>query len=449
MPNDIFFDNINNYGSGNRYAFYVQGANPRILEKLREYVDARRSQLARIRVCSLLYNNEALCDYLISLAQSGIVVDVISIPLEGYDNSKAKILLDYYTQISGTTSFTKYALAKSVYDKMINTSKNCKDLNFYIFPHMFVRSSQVGNFARGKLPYSLHIKSLLFEYNNGSGAVALTSSNLACRDLTKDELLFTIEGNDEALESARAFYDDLIECSIPASDFDENGDWMHYDIQIKDNYNVGINTYLAPFYRNSPINASEKIKDLIRNATREIYISAEHLATESADDILGCVFNEKRNGVAVNCLSQVFYCDDMGDFITNSKGEHTYYYFQSQADNKRYEIRTPRHGTAFSNMTRYVDNDDNSSYCVNADVHAKYMVIDDVAVISTSNFTPTSFIYIPEVDIPKFDNVPDVSYHGVYSEVGQLLFVRDAGICAALKRNFNDICAQPNTYRRP
>lgn len=449
MPNEIFFDNIYDYGNDNRFAFYAQGANPRILERLKAYVEARRNQLTRIRVCSYLYNNGALCDYLISLAHNGIVVDVVSIPLEGYDDRQARRLLDYYTRITGAQSFTKYGLARAVYDRMVGASRNCGNLHFYIFPHMYVRSARMRSFSRGTLPYSLHIKSMLFEYSNGSGAVALTSSNLSCRDLTKNELFFTMEGNTDALDSARAFYDDLIECSIPASDFDEAGDWMHYDIDIKDNTNVGVNAYIAPFYRNSPIDTREKIKDLIRNATEEIYISAEHLATESADDILGCVFNDRRQGVNVNCLSQVFYCDGMRDFIQERRGGFTNYYFQNPNNHQRYEIRTPSNVTAFSNMTRNIDNDDNASYCVNADVHAKYMVIDDVAVISTCNFTPTSFTYIPEVDIPQFDFIPNASYHGIYSEVGQMIFVRDEEICAALKNNFNSICAQPNTYRRP
>ncbi len=446
--NEIYLDSVHDYDEENRFAFYAQGANPRILEKLRNYVDARKSEIKRIRVCMYLYNNRALSDYLLSLALDGIIVDVISIPLEGYDDNQAKHLLDYYTQITGEQSFTKYNLAQSVYNRMIDVSRECDNLHFYIFPHMYVRSSHMRSFSRGALPYSLHIKSMLFEYNNGAGAVALTSSNLSCRDLTKDELFFTIENNSNALNSARIFYDDLVENSIPASDFDEDGDWMHYDITIKDNPIVGVNTYIAPFYRNSPIKVREKIKELIRNAKKEIYISAEHLATESENDIIGCVFTDRRKAVRVNCLSQVFFCDDMNGFIKEGSGGRESYYFQNPNNNQRYEIRTPSNVKAFSNMTRNVDNDRNVSYCVNADVHAKYMVIDDVAVISTCNFTPTSFTYISEVDIPLFDNIPETSYHGTYSEVGQIIIIRDAQICTALKNNFANICAQSNTYRR-
>ena len=83
-------------------------------------------------------------------------------------------------------------MAEAIYNR-IKSSRN-SNFNLFIFPHMYIRSPRVRPFSRGDMPYSLHAKSIFIKYKNGGGAVGLTSSNLATRDMVKDEMMLLVEG---------------------------------------------------------------------------------------------------------------------------------------------------------------------------------------------------------------------------------------------------------------
>ena len=65
---------------------YIQGSAPDILQNLISYFDALAEDISEIYCCMYLYNNPILHKKMKQLSEKGIRINIISIPLEGYDN---------------------------------------------------------------------------------------------------------------------------------------------------------------------------------------------------------------------------------------------------------------------------------------------------------------------------------------------------------------------------
>jgi phosphatidylserine/phosphatidylglycerophosphate/cardiolipin synthase-like enzyme len=440
MPNcHLFFDSPELYSEP--YKFYMQGASPQILKQFINFIKENQQNIDTIYMCMYLYNNPILNDFFDKLAKCGIKVNVVSIPLEGYDNTSPQDLYDVESpDIVELKGQTKLSMAEAIYNR-IKSSRN-SNFNLFIFPHMYIRSPRVRPFSRGDMPYSLHAKSIFIKYKNGGGAVGLTSSNLATRDMVKDEMMLLVEGDEIANEEADRFFLDLISNSFSISTFDEKRNWLKYNIPVK-KYSLNTrNTYSAPFYNNSQDIIEEYLIQLVLSAKQRVIVCAQHICafnysynlkfkTANGESgyarkpgLLSAVLKKAREGIEVNCLSQTFV-DGNGD----SHG-----------------CRRPENTRAFSDFIREFETYNNCSYAVNPSVHSKYLIVDDIAVVTTCNFTPTQFIYLQNVDISSFDNIPGVSYSGIHSEVGQFLTIHDKGICETLLKNFNEIWSRINTY---
>jgi phosphatidylserine/phosphatidylglycerophosphate/cardiolipin synthase-like enzyme len=198
-----------------QYEFYSKGCSPTIFDKLVGYLKRYENKTVRIYVALYLFNNALLHEEFKLLANKGVEIIVISIPLEGYDKNNAQFIRDENTRQSiYPQKMTKYDLAQRIYSEFTQPDFN-QNYKLLVFPHLYVRSSTVRPFSRGNMPYSLHTKSLFIErQDTDKSAVALTSSNLAVRDLRKYETMLIVEGNEEANHSAAAFFHTLIINSI-------------------------------------------------------------------------------------------------------------------------------------------------------------------------------------------------------------------------------------------
>lgn len=195
----------------------------------------------------------------------------------------------------------------------------------------------------------------------------------------------------------------------------------------------GVNYFAAPFFHNSPIRIADKISEIIKTARDRIYICAEHLAAYNYWDMDGnfqpglfsVVFQKGREGIPVRCLSQT-YVDAEG-------------YSHGQ--------RSPENTGMFRQLIRQIDQLDQCVYAVNKNVHAKFIVVDNTAVISTANYTPTEFIYGP-VTINRFDDdsLAGVRYSGIFSEVSHFIILEDQGIAEQLIQFFEETVEQDDTY---
>lgn len=411
--------------------YYNYGSSKEILVHFFRFLDERMENISEINLCLYLYNNEILHNKMKELANRGIVVNVISIPLEGYDARYPKDILDFRSNAIIHKNATKYSLAKEIYDDIVKFDN--KNYKLHLFGHTYVRSSRMRSFARGTLPYSLHTKSIFIKLKDGGSISGLTSSNLAVRDESKDELMILIEDTNSSRKSSELFFSNLIKNSTAADKWLNPYPKFHYDMEIIDAGAPGNNYYAAPFFVDSPVKISNFISDLLGTAKHRIYICAEHLAAYNYYDmnsiiqpgLFGTIFKKSKEGIPVSCLSQT-YVDANG-------------YSHGQ--------RSPSNTKMFSQLIQEIDRLGNISYAVNKNVHAKFIVIDDTVVISTANYTPTEFIY-GDVFIDKFDadSLNGITYKGVFSEVSHFITIESKSLADELIKFFRETVNQPDTF---
>ncbi|WP_036151580.1 hypothetical protein [Maribacter forsetii] len=442
MPFNSFFDEPENYKD--QFGFYEQGGSPLLLQKFIDTIDEQKNDIEEINISWYLYNNQHLHDYLKEVAAGGITVNVITIPLEGYDHSKPKNIENLVTGKKSSKSFSKYNLARKIFGEMYRTTSH-ENFNLYIFPHLYVRSARVKKFSRGALPYSLHIKSAYIKKKSGY-IMLMSSSNLAVRDLVKNESMISVEDEPFYEENIEIFYKNLIRNSIPIKNYKASLDTTcntYEKLEFEYSDLVGIT---APFYDNSAHLLEKKISEHICAAKERIIVCAQHLAAcnyefnakhhstikenETRKGILGEVIGMANKGVKITCLSQTFapLAEDADKF-------------------KKSNFRRPANPHNFQQFFSQIAKTENAEYFVNENIHSKYIIIDNILIYCSFNFTPTQFIYLDNVKIPKFKNMPDLSYSGIHCEVGMHLVIKDQTTVKAFENNVADIIRKKETIQ--
>lgn len=375
------------------------GSSPHFYQSFVNWLQNNKHSIRTIDIAIFLFNNKKLYNVLLDLANSGVMVNVYSIPIEGYDKKYAEIFsLDTQKSLG---RHSKYSLATEVYSEFkTNPHPN---LNLFIFPHTYVRSERMVKFSRGNLPYSLHIKHFAATLRNGEMVSGLSSSNLAVRDESKIEAAIIAQLSLEEAYSTRDFYTGLRENSIPVCEFDPK---ENYHITMREQPPKSRTMYFAPFYFDSPIFFEEHLKTMVRNAQHRIIICGQHVCaydysipsrytnsksrnrSGKSEGFLSSVLSKIEAGIDVQILSQT-YCDQQGT----------------------HGCREPQNKDAFINFVEAARRA-GCTYYANEKIHSKFIIIDDITIITTANFTPTQFIYLPNVDIPEYN------YTGIHSEVG-------------------------------
>ncbi len=428
MPYEVIFDSPEFYK--NKFDFYSCGSSPNLVKHLLEYLDKNTNSLSEINIALYLFNNKLINEKLIALSETGIKVNVYTIPIEGYDEGNPKNIIDIETRIT-ISNKTKYDSAKDIFkNHFYNKYKNYK---LYFFPHLFLRSPNLKTFSRGNMPYSLHTKSFLFRHKNGLCDMAISSSNFAVRDLVKEENLFFIYNEKEYEAAVLDFFILLKKYSIHISKFEFEGDYTKFKIKAKD-YNLEENGgFMAPFYKGSSFKIEDTLKKLIENANERIIIVAQHVCpvnyiaqNNKRTGLAGSIINKAKQKVHVDILSQTFAS---GGSKLNSK------------------FRRPANQKSFKEFFNQIKVCSNINYFVNENCHSKYIIIDNSVFISSFNYTPTQFIYLDNVTIENFINNPGKSYQGIYSEVGQFFLIKDKNIVEEYVSNFNHIIAKKETEK--
>tara|TARA_R110001606_G_scaffold99486_1_gene219441 strand:+ start:858 stop:2192 length:1335 start_codon:yes stop_codon:yes gene_type:complete len=442
MPFKSFFDSPENYK--NKFDFYDQGGSPHLLQKFIETIEQQKNDIEEINISWYLYNNKYLHQYLKKISESGIKVNVITIPLEGYDNTKPQPLENLETGKKSNDSFTKYSLARQIFSEIYHL-KTHPNFNVYFFSHLYVRSAYINKFSRGSLPYSLHIKSAYIKKKNGF-ILLLSSSNLAVRDLVKHESMVCIEDEPNYEKCAKAFYKDLIGSSTHIKNYNEslNTSCNSYDkIDFKESSTIFIT---SPFYYNSSNILDTTLSKYILSAKERIIICAQHLAAfnyqfnakhhsiikenETRQGVLGAVIYMANKGVNVTCLSQTFapLTEDENKF-------------------KGIKFRRPANTSKFQKFYSELTKTKNVQYFVNENLHSKFILIDNLLIYCSYNFTPTQFIYLDNVKIPKFKNMPHISYEGIHCEVGMHVVIEDINTVKAFEKNIENIKREKETIQ--
>ena len=407
----LMFDgeHCNNYEP---YTFYSSGGSPRFLNYICDFLEQHGDDIKKINIALYLFNNEELFKKLKSLANKGVLIRVISIPLEGYDNKKSNSAIIDIEQQTGReicktcNKVSKYELAKTIYDEAASSIANFELL---IYDHVYLRSPYVKKFSRGTAPYSLHIKSFYIEFENKSYSI-ITSSNLAVRDLVKEELLLSFKNSSSTQDAAKKFFKQLVANSTPINEYNVS------NILGKDHFQKPAfahsqisNFFTAPFYDKSPILAKLYIEKLMSRAKSRIIIVGQHVAEFQS------VLIDKLN-IDIDILSQTY--TDSSAF----KDEKNCYVL---INGKKKKCRRPSNVEKFIKFVDLFKKFNIGNYFFNETIHLKFIVIDDVAVISTSNFTETQFWFDSEVNIERFKYNPNESYRGTFSEVNQYVFLNN------------------------
>ncbi len=414
--------------------FYQWGSSMELLKKLIDFLDREADNISEIYLSMRLYNNGVLHEKMKAFANRGIKVTVISIPLEGYDDRYPKDIYEYGTNESCRHNVTIYSLAKEIYEDIERL--NNENYVLRIFDHTCVRRSTVrySSSSKRRLPYSLHNKSIYIKYKDGKTVTGLTSSNLAVGYQPKAGLMLLAEDKPASREISEMFFSNLLNHSVRPSDWQNPYPNYRYEMETVDGGNVGMNYFTAPFIQDSPIKIEEKIIDIISNAQERIYICAEDLTAFNYRDIknkvlrpgiFGAIFEKCRQGIKVKCLSQT-YVDADGDLHGQLEPQNT---------------------KNFKKLIKQVDQLESCSYSVNKNVNAKFIVVDNIIIVGTGNYTPTEFIYGDvSIDNSERSNSSGISYRGKYSKVNHYIIMEDDGLSEQLIGFFNEILVQSDTY---
>lgn len=402
------------------------GSSPNFFKSFTSWLQNNSDKIHTIDISIFLFNNRKFYDVLFELANHGVVVNVYSIPLEGYDRKTAEIIDSDTGKSLGRHS--KYSLAQDVYNEFLQHPH--PNMNLFIFPHTYVRSKNMLRFSRGTLPYSLHIKHFAATLRNGEIVSGLSSSNLAVRDESKIEVAIIAKLSRAEAHATRDFYVGLRENSIPACQFNPE---ENYHITMRVQPPKSRTMYIAPFYFESPVDFEENLKTMVRNAQDRIIICGQHVCaydytipsrytnsrsrnrSGKSEGFLASVLSKIKAGIDVQILSQT-YCDQQAT----------------------HGCREPQNKDAFINFVEAARHA-GCTYYVNEKIHSKFIIIDDITIITTANFTPTQFIYLPNVDIPEYN------YTGIHSEVGTYFVISSKELADKMVQHYEDLLDDVST----
>jgi len=424
----ILFEDPPGREAGREYPYL--GAAPKFVKFLKEWLFKNRHKIKSVKLAVYLFNNFELHKTFRELAGEGIKIDVVSIPPEGYDDSLPQEISPSEEGFTFKQKHTKKTLADLVYNSFM--SKPVSGYDLYIFPHAYIRSPRIKPFSRGKVPYSLHLKSFLVTMENSTAMVGITSSNMAMRDLVKHDFFVLRKAGTEESVTTDNFFSHLIGQSVKVTEYKYDKSNFDYPVTRKEYITNNESLFVSPFYRNSPEEAEKVITRFILSAKERIWIMAQHIssfdylvplnfrirprtnAVQKREGCLSALISQGKKGIEVKCLSQTFVDD--------------------KADSGEYRI--PANTYNFRKFIREFRGLPNAAYAVNENIHSKYIIVDGQVIITTFNYTPTQFVSLPFVDISKFEYIERLKFKGVFSEVGHLVCLRNKKDADCFIKNF-------------
>lgn len=441
MQFETIFDSPSNYSKPN--AFHVKGGAPFLLDSLIKEIHYERSEIEEVNLAWYLFNNAILHEALKQLALEGVKVNVITIPREGYDPRSPKPLYNSKTDSYSKKRNSKYSLATPIFSELYH-SKDLFNYSLFFFPHLYIRSPYTKQFARGRLPYSLHTKTALIRRKT-MNSVILSSSNLAVRDQVKHECMQIVRGDEEIESITNQFFQDLKSNSIEIKEYSGKYNTSKNRYAYIDSPNSDRCFYSAPFYFDSPLQMEEVLINALNSASERIIICGQHLAAYDYEfkskyhskkgenlrcaGILTSALEKAKSGLKVTFLSQTYVPPKGRSFPIDWK------------------FRKPMNELQFRKFSEAVEQCPNTEYFVNERLHMKYIIVDNNVFISTYNYTPTQFIYLDDVDIKSFREAPELSYDGIFCEVSNHIMVESDEVLSAFLTRTEELKNLTDTFK--
>lgn len=342
------------------------GSNPMIYSHIEKELLSNPKNIEEVHFALYLFNNRKLYAVLKRLA-ANCKVTVTSLPLTGYDSRKIKDAQHIYTDIIGSKP---------------------KNLNFslLIFPHMYVWHK--AEYAGGTASYSFHIKAGFITYKSGACKLILTSCNMAPGDPYHSETAIVIEDPSCSTPYGKAFkrfFEEIEHLALPWNQYYAEVSNLPKELQQAFDFvfigKQGLKNWVeefvdqvfftGPFIKikgeGSTHYARKKLVETIRRAENRILVCAQHVHDLAPFNgytdltLIAALIEKKveRPAIEVKVLKQV-----------SSAG---------LADKRR---------AAFVEChLNYAGVEQR----VNKLVHDKFIIADDIVIITTSNFTATQF----------------------------------------------------------
>jgi hypothetical protein len=340
------------------------GSNSEIYDDIVSELEERAGDAEEVHLALYLFNNMELYRRLLNCANRGARVIVISIPLAGYDRRKI-------------------VEAKQVYAQILQDKK----VELRIFPHMYIWYG--AEYAGGGASYSFHIKAGLIRYKDKSSKAFLTSANLAPGDPTHSETAVFLEASNASpvIQMFKKFFDEVERRAKPFAEYNKIIQGLQQGLhQVFDfSFVAGINRvdfsreqvsqalFTAPFItiegNGSNHYARELLVKTILSAKQRLLVCTQHF-----HDILP--FNNYHGNTIVHAITELKKINPHVDArVLKQVGS------SGLADKRR---------AAFVESHLYYAGVPQK---VNKLVHDKFVIADDILIVSSGNFTATQFAY--------------------------------------------------------
>ncbi|MGR5364249.1 hypothetical protein ACPV54_25570 [Vibrio mediterranei] len=379
----ILFDGGHRNSSKNKLSFYAEGSSPNILRGILDFINEKKNNLEEVNICLCLFNNFILANELLKLTRQKIKVNIISIPLSGYDTKESSNegFNSYFTNkplFYVGDSRSKYDFAQRVYNNFSSESNTNKFLKFSVFEHIYVRSLNAKKFSKGNIPFSLNSKNIYLKMKNGSSYSILISSDLALRERKKEELCLFLENNEEDKVNNELFFKELYGLSTPLEKLDDSREYFDYTdnfaYQAKKtplDHNHLRTFFTAPFLYDSNKKIEQRIIEKISNAKERVIICTQHLNT--FDGSLKTALGKSKTGLRIKILTQT-YCDStLKTVINKNKLPESYVSINGES----YKVRTPENSKSFMDFIKRLKRDVQCKYYFNPNVNLNFMVVDN------------------------------------------------------------------------
>jgi len=348
----------NEYGSG-----FIQGSNDKIFFDIVEELNENSDQIKEIQLTLFLFNNMELYNNLLKLAEKGINITIISLPIQGYKKGKRE-------------------KAKKLYTKILTDNK----IKLLIYPHMYVwYTVGYGGFA----PYSFHIKAGQIIYKTNESKIFLTSANVASGDPTHSEiaLFLKCDKNSKAAEIYQNFFSEICEravcfetykqiiAKLPAG-LEQIYDFLYVGCLRMKNLDAAQHNkifFTAPFLTYNGIGsnhyARQKIIEVIKSAQKRLLFCAQHSHDiDPYDNYNGeTIIKALTTITKENPDIEVCFLKQTDSSGLTSKGRASY------AEEYLHRAKIPQKANKL--------------------LHDKFIVADDTVLFTTGNFTATQFTW--------------------------------------------------------
>ncbi|SDD78621.1 PLD-like domain-containing protein [Bhargavaea beijingensis] len=382
-----------------------KGSAPPFVDLLiKELNDAKE-----IYISLFLFNNISLYRALKRLAELGTLINIYTIPLNGYDDKKVRAF-----DGSKSIDVSKRQYAEWIVKDIITENIN---INYYLVPHTNLWSKQKA--SRGNNSYALHNKSILVRYHNDTYKCISTSSNLAVGDPEKSENLLIIDRNSD-IAMFKKYFELLGENSIKLDNYQkfrskhEDSHLITTPINLRDDYESCY--FTAPFikYNNQGSNhfVQNKIIKFIASSKRRLFICSQHFS-----DINSYDRNSKSTVKAIMDIARKNPRLEV-KIIKQTRESH-----QAQGG---------RSTEAEEALIGFPNVEMKFWYPV---LHDKFIIVDDEILITTANFTPTQFAWAEKHRMRYHDK----EIINTFSDINSFHFVNDKDLTDSYISHFNSL----------